>query len=307
MTIYTHPDEYPVTGQDTAVCLGNFDGVHIGHRRLLAALAEAPEAHKTIVTFSPHPMSLLREEPFTLITPGEERLRQLYSDGIDDILVLPFDRAFMQQDRGDFLRFLVSRMQVKRIIVGFNYTFGYKGLGDAEYLLAMQEELGYTACILPAVLTESGSVASTTAAKKAIFEGDFDTAREILGRPYHLEGTVVRGKGLGSRIGIPTANFFVDEEQFLPQNGVFAVRARVRDRYFAGVMNLGTNPTFGKEGRHLEVHLINYPGDPIYGEKIRVEFYRFLRPEKKFPSAEALIERIWFDRDTAAAIIEPLL
>lgn len=291
MKIIKNLEEFIPEYQNMAISLGNFDGFHIGHRELIDELLSSPEEKKAVMTFDPHPLALIdRSVKIPLITPGESKYKMLLSQGIDYLFVMEFTEEFMKLSKEDFLKILVDKLRVTRIVVGFNYSFGYRGLGNADFLRSMQEKFDYTAVILDPVRIKNG-VVSSTAVKKSILEGDFTLANAMLGRTFSVTGTVVHGKGLGKKIGLPTANLLLPEEQILPKNGVYAIHIIYDGKVYDGIANVGKNPTFGEEQIHIEAHILNFDED-IYGKEITVLFRKFIRGEQRFQGVEELVDQV---------------
>jgi len=296
-----------------ALAIGNFDGVHLGHRGLFdAARNEAQRlgGPTCALTFEPHPARLLAPDyaPPLICTPGRKR-ELLAEAGVDDLVVQPFDRAFSQTEPDRFVDFLLAT-GVAAIVVGYDFTYGRQRRGTVETLRTALEQCGVRLHVVPAI-TVDGLVVSSTKIREFTLGGRVEAAAQLLGRPFDLDGDVVRGVGRGRKLGWPTANIRTAAE-LLPAVGVYAVRTPVRyvpPRVRAAVLgaaNLGLNPTFrddahagsGREPLMLEVHLLDVDED-LYGRTLRVEFVHRLRDERRFPNVDALKEQI--ARDVAAA------
>lgn len=249
------------------------------------------------------------EGTFNLLTPLEEKARLIESFGMDYLRVIPFTPELMRTEPRDFARlFLAEQLRARVVVVGFNFTFGFRASGKAQDLVEFGRELGFEAIIVPPVVRR-GEVVSSTAIRRALVEGDVGKAMEFLGRPYSVDGVVVRGDGRGRSLGFPTANLDVHPQKLLPAPGVYACRVypasslRLERAVLAGagagpafagrvaVANIGTCPTFGERHLHLEVHIPAWSGN-LYGQELRVEFLRRLRDEKKFASPEELREQV---------------
>jgi len=312
-------------------CVGFFDGVHLGHQELFRVArmrAEACGGVTVVVTFEPHPLALVSknsaaapegsektadrggpEGSLNLLTPLEEKARIIKSFGIEYLYVIPFTRELMRTEPREFVRlFLHEQLGASIVVVGFNFTFGFRATGKAQHLMDFGREMGFEAIVVPPVIRR-GEVVSSTAVRQALAGGDVEKAAEFLGRPYSVEGVVVRGDGRGRALGFPTANIEVHPQKLLPAPGVYACRvypasqssfdSSERDDLPAehvitgrsAVANIGTCPTFGERTVHLEVHIPAWSGN-LYGEELRVEFSRRLRGERKFASARQLREQI---------------
>ncbi len=284
------------------VAAGVFDGMHPGHQAVLRAALDAAKAVNgtaVALTFDPHPSKILRPQSAArLLTSTRHKLRLMEDFGISTVLVIPFDKEFAAVEAEDFLRQLAaSASGLVRICVGRGWKFGHARRGDADLLRSLGPELGFETTEVEPVAID-GVMVSSTLIRRAVEAGEFETARRLLGRNYSVLGTVMQGDGLGRKLGFPTANLAAHNEQF-PPDGVYAVRVHSTAGTIPGVANIGSRPTVKTAGeRLLEVHLFDFTGD-LYGQDIEAEFLRFLRPEKAFPSVDALREQI--ARDVAEA------
>ncbi|MEO7933799.1 MAG: bifunctional riboflavin kinase/FAD synthetase [Chthoniobacterales bacterium] len=286
-----------------ALGIGVFDGVHLGHQAVIdCTLASARESDGTpvIVTFDPHPARVLRpENPPRLLTSTAHKLQLLAAAGVENVLLVEFNREFASHSPGDFIRLLATHSKaLKSICVGEDWAFGRNRSGNVEFLREQGNELDFHVIAVPPVKID-GEIVSSTLIRRAVEAGDINLAAQYLGRPYTILGTVVNGLELGRTIGFPTANLSAHNEQF-PPNGVYAIRARVGSDSHEGVANIGVRPTVkdAAPGRLLEVHLFDFDGD-LYGQDIEVSFQKFLRAEEKFASLEALRAQIACDSATA--------
>lgn len=279
------------------LALGVFDGVHVGHRAVIARAVDAArkEGGKAfVVTFDPHPIRVIAPEkaPASLLATLDEKAAVVKALGVDGLLVIHFDMAFAKMDAEEFVRKLLAA-DVRTVAVGEDWRFGSKRSGDVAMLRRMGRELGFQLEAVPPVMWD-GERISSTRIRQAIRDGNFDAVEELLGRPYELSGTVIEGRKLGRGLGFPTANLRLGERQ-TPRDGVWAVKV---DGVRKGVANLGTRPTVDGGERLLEVHLLDFSGD-LYGKELRVRFEKFLRPERKFGSLEELREQIGRDAEEA--------
>lgn len=301
MRIVQGLESYPSEGPATAVALGVFDGIHLGHRAILeTAVAEARRASLTAVacTFDPHPMEVLHPDraPLPITTP-EERLALIAATGIETTVVLRFTRELAAVEPEAFVKdVLVGRLRAREVVVGFNHRFGRGARGDAALLQALGGRLGFRAHIVPP-LTLDGEAVSSTAVRSALGRGDVEAAARFLGRPYAVGGKVVRGAGRGRTIGFPTANLKVDRAPLIP-TGVYACRVSIEGAWHPAVANVGVRPTFGESPLAVEAHVLDFTDD-LYGLHLEVAFVARLRDERRFDSVEALVAQI--ARDVAAA------
>ena len=298
MNVFTDMDGLAALRGPLVVAAGVFDGMHLGHQAVLRAALDSARAEggtALAMTFDPHPSKILRPENASrLLTSTRHKLRLIGEFGIPDALVVPFDETFAAVEAEDFLQKLCSSARnLARICVGKGWRFGHARRGDAELLRQLGPELGFETTEVEPV-TIGGTVVSSTLIRQAVESGDLESARRFLGRDYSVLGTVIRGDGLGKKLGFPTANLAAHNEQFPPE-GVYAVRVDADSGAIPGVANIGTRPTTKTNGeRLLEVHLIGFSGD-LYGRDIEAKFLRFLRPEKKFPDLDALRAQIALD------------
>jgi riboflavin kinase/FMN adenylyltransferase len=295
--------------QGASIALGNFDGVHLGHRRVLAEAARAAGALKApfgAIRFSPHPIMVMRPQtpPFLLMTSGQQD-RALESLGVERLYDIPFDLALSKLSAEAFAREVLAQgLGVAHVTAGFNVTFGQGRSGDAQALVRYGEAFGFGVSIVQAVAAPDGAQYSSSAAREAIRQGDVAAAARILGRPFAIEGVVMQGAQLGRQLGFPTANVALGD-YVRPKLGIYATRTRLPDgRLVPGVASIGTNPTVGVVEARLEVWLFDFDED-LYGQSIETDLIAFLRPEAKFDSLDALIAQIQADADQARAILMP--
>ena len=276
------------------IALGFFDGVHLGHAELLKTVvrrARALQVTPAAVTFDAHPDQLILHQPVSLLTSPAERadlMRRLYH--IEDIIVAPFDQRMMHMPWEAFLtEFLVRDCGAVHLVAGHDFHFGYLGEGNPSRLSAKCRELGLGCDIIPEVVKD-GITISSTYIRTLVAQGEMERAAEFLGHPFTLIGTVRHGKQLGRRLGFPTINLILPEGVIIPAFGVYATRVYLPDgQVRMGVPNVGVRPTV--DGEHapitVEGYLLDFEGD-LYGQTVRMDFFRHLRPEKKFDSLDAL-------------------
>lgn len=288
-----------------AVAIGFFDGVHIGHAALLRKTKERAEqsgAIPAVVSFDIHPDNLVFGGEVKLINSAvgrEDIIRRLY--GIDSVIFLHFNQHLMHMPWRDFIDSLIAELSISHIVVGHDFCFGYRGEGTAEKLRAYCAEKGVGCDVIPAV-TLDGRVVSSTYIRSLIEAGDMEQAARYLGHPHILSDTVHSGYHLGRELGAPTINMYFPEGVLVPRYGVYASRVCLGSgESRCAVTNVGVRPTTGESNRvSVESHLLDFSGD-LYGRQARVEFYRFLRPERRFESFEELSEQIVRDADEARA------
>jgi len=292
---------------ETAPCslaIGFFDGVHLGHRRVIQKAIDVAAANglkSAVMTFYPHPREVLGQSGYTkYLTPLGDKLEQLEKIGVDIVYIMKFDIAFSAIYPEEFISECVIPLEAKHIVVGFDYTFGYKGMGTAQTLQELAANR-YTMDIIGPV-NRFGEKVSSTIIREFLHHGDVEQVRHLLGRPYKVKGTVVHGDKRGRTIGFPTANVGLSAPYLIGKNGVYGVRLTVDGQTYNGVMNIGIKPTFEleKKEKSLEVYLFDFSGE-IYGKEVQVELLFSLRDEQKFSGVDALIAQIGKDVEQAKA------
>jgi riboflavin kinase/FMN adenylyltransferase len=299
--------DLPPELRGASVALGNFDGVHRGHRAVIAQASRAAadlHAPLGVIRFSPHPARVMRPEldPFQLMSPAQQ-VRALEALGVQRVYDLSFEPALAGLSDEAFARdVLATGLGARHVTAGFDIAFGKGRSGDAASLKRWGEAFGFGVSVTPAVVDEDGGKVSSSAARAALAAGEIDKASRILGRPFAIEGVVVEGRKLGRQIGFPTANVALGD-YVRPRLGVYATFTRLPDgRRLPGVANIGQNPTTGLVDARLEVWLFDFDED-IYGQVIETELVAFLRPELKFDSLEDMIVQIRLDARQARALL----
>lgn len=283
--------ELPRMTKPSAVTIGNFDGVHRGHRAIIARLlhhADKVGAAPTVVTFDPHPQKVLHGTGPQVLTSFEKKAELLASVGIDRLVVVPFDKKVASTEPEEFVsEVLMDRLRAKAVVVGVNFRFGRLARGDTTMLRRFGRSLGFA--VESVRLSEwAGRRVSSTEIRHAVMAADLGWAHEALTRPHSVTGTVMSGAGRGKGLGFPTANLALEDEFCLPPEGVYAGYAVVgKKRHKAGI-SVGTNPTFGKNPLSIEAFLLGFGGD-LYGKRVEFEFISYLRGQKKFRLAEDLV------------------
>lgn len=282
-----------------ALTIGNFDGVHRGHRAIVARLAElAAEtgATPTVLTFDPHPQAVLRGHAPLALSTFDRRMALLAEAGVAQVVVLPFDRELSLVEPEDFVRdVLVGRLGVRAIVVGSNFRFGHKARGDVSMLASLGASSGFAVETVTVGELE-GRRLSSTEIRTAIAACDVQWAATALGRPHLVPGRIVRGQGRGVGLGFPTANVEPPEGFCVPGLGIYAGHLLVEGQRLVSAISVGTNPTFGDNPITLEAYALDFDGD-LYGEEGGIEFAAWLRAEEAFPNAEVLSAAI--DHDVA--------
>ena len=271
---------YDVAPRPRRVAVGEFDGVHLGHRQVI-------QGSDTVLTFEPHPLAVVRPEAAPkLLTTLEVKAELISELGVQELVVIPFDESFAQQSHDDFIAdILIGRLGATRVSVGENFRFGHRAAGDPEALRTRQE---FETRVVPLVEVD-GEVVSSSHIRALVQAGEVEPAARMLGRPFQMRGEVVRGDGRGRDLGYPTANLVPDNSLVYPGHGIYAALA---DGSCAAV-NVGVRPTFGT-GRAVlvEAHILDLEDRELYGQKLRVDFLARLRGERRFDSLEALVEQM---------------
>ena len=291
----------------TAITIGTFDGVHIGHRKILERLinnAKNSDLRSTVLTFFPHPrMVLQKDTDIKLLNTLEEKKEILAELGLDILIVHPFTKAFSRLTATEFVRdILVNQLRAKKVVIGYDHRFGRNRNANINDLIAFGGTLEFEVEEIPAQIIDDVSVSSTKI-RKALEEGDIKTANNYLGYQYMLTGIVKKGKGLGKQLDFPTANLHIEESyKLIPKNGVYVVKAKRKGKTIYGMMNIGFNPTVAGKIKSKEIHFFNFE-ENLYGEKIQVELLDRIRDEIKFDSMEALREQLKKDKEYSLSII----
>ncbi|MGB0036157.1 MAG: bifunctional riboflavin kinase/FAD synthetase, partial [Candidatus Acidiferrales bacterium] len=285
----------------TAVTIGNFDGVHLGHQRILRDVSERAQHADLmagVLTFYPHPARVLRpaQAPSLLITLAQ-RLEEIAKIGMGAALVQRFDQELAKVSAEDFVRrFLVDTMRAKAVLVGDNFRFGHKQAGDVKMLTDLGRRWGFEVEVVPPVLVD-GVVVSSTAIRQAAREGRMEDARKLLGRPFALEGEIRTGTGQGRKLIVPTLNLATEQET-LPMNGVYATETMVEGKLFRSATNVGVRPTFDGTRLAIESHLFDFHENLTSG-RMEIRFWTRLRDEQKFAGPDALREQVLRDIEKA--------
>ncbi len=302
MPILRHLDELPTDARGGAVAIGNFDGVHRGHARImekLLARARQYDGPAVVFTFDPHPVRVLRPEKSPPPLTWTERKAELLADlGVDWVIAYPTDEALLRLSAQAFFdRIVCNSLDARAMVEGPNFYFGHNREGTIEVLHQLTEEAGVTLDIVEPVRARDGLVSSSRIRQLIQQEGAVGVAREMLCEPYRLRGIVTHGAGRGAKIGFPTANL-EGIDTLLPAHGVYAALAVLDGKKLPAAVHIGPNPTFGDHATKVEVHVIDYE-EPLYGKALEVDFLDRLREIQPFDSVELLVNQL--RRDVAAA------
>lgn len=305
-----YPVQWPIAHVtiDTkqVLAIGDFDGVHRGHRHVIMKAVEAARQHHlpaSIMTFNPHPREVLGQTKYSrYLAPIHDKMQLFSSLGVDYTYIVTFDQAFSKISPEKFVKHMILPLQPHTVVVGFDFTYGYRGVGTANTL--RQSAGGKFEVIVADPFHMDGEKVSSTRIREQLQIGRLDRIHDYLGRYYSITGMVVRGDGRGRTIGFPTANIEISAPYVIPRNGVYAVKISIDDQSYLGVMNIGTRPTFvHEEGEpSLEVHVLDFNGD-LYGKMMKVEFVTFLRKEERFDNVDLLIQQINKDVNEARHLL----
>lgn len=290
--------------------MGTFDGVHIGHRKILEKLTQNTEnenEESLVLTFFPHPRMVLQgQSDVKLLNTIDEKINLLENIGIQNLVIHPFDEKFSQLSAEEFVKtVLIDRFRIQKIIIGHDHRFGRNRNANIDDLIAFGKQYGFEVEQISVQEIKEVSISSTKI-RKALTDGNMTLANEYLGYAYFLTGTVSKGKQLGRTIGFPTANLIIKEnEKLIPKNGVYVVKSIINQKTVFGMMNIGFNPTLGGENLSVEVHFLDFDAD-LYTLEIRVSVLEYLRPEQKFESVALLKEQLSKDKASALTYIESL-
>ncbi len=308
MNVYYSIDEVPQI-KNAVLTLGTFDGVHLGHQEIISFLkksAQELDGETVLFTLHPHPRIVLNptDHGMTLIQSIDERIKKLERFGIDHLILFPFSLDFSRLSATEFVRdILVNKINVKLMTIGYNHHFGRNREGNLELLNELGVTYDFKVQEIPAV-SKSNINISSTKIRRAIQDGDILKANTFLGEPFKFEGKVMHGDQIGTKIGFPTANIVpLDKNQVTPKNGVYAVKVKVQNKRYGGMMNIGTRPTVGKsDERRIEVNLFDFD-EMIYGQELEVSVYNRIRSEQSFESLDALKEQLKHDKEACHHIL----
>ena len=306
MKIYRSIEDYD-EDKRSVVTIGTFDGIHLGHQKILSRLIKSSknkDLNSVVLTFFPHPRIILNKyNEVKMIDTLDEKIIHLNEIGIDSLVIHPFDKNFSLLSANQFIKdFLVDKLKIKHIIIGYDHRFGKGREASVTDLKNYADDYDFTVEEIKAQEIEKITVSSTKI-RNSINQGDIKTTEKYLGRYFNLTGKVVKGDGLGKKINYPTANIFIEETyKIIPKDGVYLVETIIKDKLFKGMMNIGHRPTIGTNVKSIEVHLFNFNED-IYGKVISIKMISKIRDEKKFSSIQALKEQLVKDENYCLKLI----
>lgn len=296
------------TTKGTVVTIGTFDGVHVGHKKIISKLVESAQANdweSLVLTFFPHPrMVLQKDAQIRLINTIDERASLLENQDLDHLVIHPFTKEFSRMTAQEFVEeILVNQLKAKKIIIGYDHRFGRNRNADITDLRKFGEQFGFEVEEISKQELEDVTISSTKV-RRALEEGDVARANSYLGYPIMLNGKVVKGKSLGKTMGYPTANLNIKEDyKLIPAQGVYVVQSAINGKLVYGMMNIGTNPTVGGEVQTIETYFLDFDED-LYGQELHIEILERIREEKNFASVEELIEAMQEDEVFSRKYIE---
>lgn len=299
MEVYDDLGAFPRKGSPTAAAIGNFDGVHLGHQKILRFLAQYSKETgliSLVLTFSPHPEKVLGKRPIKMIQTLDQRLAEIEKFGLQSVLVLPFNLNFSSLTGPEFIeKIIANSLRAKAVIVGKSFRFGRNRSGHISLLRCLSQRFNYSVHSIPPVVKD-GKIVSSSLIRRHLRSGDIESAGDFLGRPYEIIGTVIKGKSRGKALGFPTANIQTANE--IVPSGVYISKARIGSKTFPSLTNVGNCPTFGQEETNIESFILNFRED-IYGKTLGISLLKKIRPITKFESPESLAKQIQADLKSA--------
>lgn len=295
--------------KNTVVTVGTFDGVHEGHRALMETVVEKAKKRKArsvVITFDPHPRSIIQSKgkSIRLLTSLQERAEILEVMGIDVLCVIPFTRDFSLLSSEEFVKDIINKnIGIGEFVIGYDHHFGKDRSGTIETLENLGPELDFNVYVVSKKEMGERTISSTAIRKELQENGNIESATKLLGRPYLLNGVVIHGDERGRELGFPTANLKPEHpDKIIPKNGIYAVKVRVDDGWYSGMMNIGIRPTFNGEAKSLEVNIFEFD-QMIYGKTIQVRFLGRIRDEKKFKGIEELKSQLKLDKEKSLEVL----
>lgn len=299
------------SAKKTVLTLGTFDGVHIGHKKILEKVtqnadlgASGGKYESLVLTFFPHPRMILQgQSDVKLLNTISEKIELLEMIGIANLVIHPFDESFSRLTAQEFVKtILVDQFNIQKIIIGYDHRFGRNRTANIDDLITFGKQYNFEVEQISVQEIKDVSISSTKI-RKALTEGNMALANEYLGYDYFLTGTILKGKQLGRTIGFPTANLKIEEDyKLIPRNGAYVVKSNINQKTVFGIMNIGFNPTLGEENLSIEIHYFDFDAD-LYDQKIAVSLLEYLRPEQKFDSVDLLKQQLVKDKNKALEFI----
>jgi len=311
LKIYHSLNEYQ-TARNAVVTLGTFDGVHLGHRKLIRKLremADAIDGETVVLTFFPHPRMVLypHEHGIELLNTIREKIKLLEQEGVDHLIIHPFDLEFAELSAKEFVtKVIVNKLKTKKLVIGYDHRFGKDREGSFEDLVNWAPTMGYEVEKIAEEDVNNIAVSSTQV-RNALKRGDIESANSFLGRPYTLTGTVIHRNKIGRTLGFPTANLHIPENyKLIPSEGVFVVKVLLGDEQYFGMLSIGRRPTLEQNGDlSVEVYILDFDRE-IYGSELTLQFLKWIRGDQKFKSLDELKQQIEMDRTFTLNYIDSL-
>ena len=291
--------------KSTIATIGTFDGIHIGHQKILNSLARFAKENSlksVVITFDPHPRKIINKiNSIELINTIEEKKEKLKTLGIDYLIVQKFDEKFSETEANKFVEILKNNINIEKLIVGYDHRFGKNRNADINDLKKYGKELNFEVIEIDALEIEEVNISSTKI-RSAIKDGNIRLANSYLGYNFFLSGKVVKGHSRGKELGFPTANLRIEENKIIPKNGVYLIKSKIDNQNIYGMMNIGYNPTFNNKSKKIETHFFNLNKN-LYGKIIKIELLEYIREEKRFETVDDLIQRLKLDREKCLKLI----
>ncbi|MEY8415797.1 bifunctional riboflavin kinase/FAD synthetase [Tissierella praeacuta] len=288
---------YNETRFNTAIALGNFDGIHIGHQELIKTMISKSKElgiKSSLLLFKSHTKAIIDNSKPKMITNNQQKFKIAKDLGVDIIYILDFDDKIMKLSGEDFIEnIIINKMNGKLLVVGFDYRFGYKASGDSKYLMKLGKDYDIDVIVLDPVYKDKDIISSSNI-RSLIADGNISLCLKMLGRPYSIIGRVIPGKNRGNKLGFPTANIEPIDNYVIPKNGVYMTNTIIDGKKYVSATNIGYNPTFNEDILKIETYILDFNGD-VYGNTLEIEFLDFLRNDIKFQNKEALIEQMKID------------
>jgi len=298
------------SAKKTIITIGTFDGVHIGHQKIVNKLLENAKnrnVESAILTFFPHPRMVLQDQTeMRLLSTIDERTKLLEKNGVDNLIIHPFDKAFSRLTAEEFVKdILVNQLNVEKIVIGYDHRFGRNRTANIDDLIEFGEKYNFEVEQISVQEIQEASVSSTKI-RTALEEGNIALANQYLGYSYFLTGVVKEGKKLGRTIGFPTANLKIEENyKLIPKQGVYIIESNLNSKKVYGMMNIGTNPTFDESLLSIEIHFLDFNAD-LYDQKIQISILKYLRAEQKFASVALLKTQLNIDKNETLEFVAQL-
>ena len=291
--------------KSTIATIGTFDGIHIGHQKILNSLVRFGKENSlksVVITFDPHPRKIINKiNSIELINTIEEKKEKLKTLGIDYLIVQKFDEKFSETEANKFVEILKNNINIEKLIVGYDHRFGKNRNADINDLKKYGKELNFEVIEIDALEIEEVNISSTKI-RLAIKDGNIRLANSYLGYNFFLSGKVVKGHSRGKELGFPTANLRIEENKIIPKNGVYLIKSKIDNQNIYGMMNIGYNPTFNNKSKKIETHFFNLNKN-LYGKIIKIELLEYIREEKRFETVDDLIQRLKLDREKCLKLI----